>query len=346
MKYGLAAKQASLFALLLGVGAAMSTVSAFDENRAPNWVQVTNRTGWQPRDSQGEVVYRGRMWILGGWFNSYRPAFRDVWSTSNGKQWTLVTTNAAWRSSHHPMTVVFKNRMWFMGGWFNGRLPGHTATKEVWWSTNGKKWERANDAGWSPRMGAGAVAFKDRMWMLGGIEDCLSTQTEQCLKNDIWCSSNGQEWKLVTNNAPWSPRALHQAVVFKNKIWVLGGGNYQPTLETRNDVWCSEDGTHWTQVLEHAPWPGRIWFSAVVYRDRIWVLGGESGGRQRLGDVWYSADGKNWSELKSDVTWSARHEHSTFVFQDKIWVAGGYDPKSLDSEVWSLDIPKKWFNNP
>jgi hypothetical protein len=97
-------------------------------------------------------------------------------------------------------------------------------------------------------------------------------------------------------------------------------------------------------VVEHAPWKERIWFSAVVYRDRIWVLGGESGDRKRLGDTWHSADGKTWSELTSDVTWSARHEHSAFVFQDKIWVAGGYDPKALSSEVWSLQIPQEWFN--
>ena len=28
-----------------------------------------------------------------------------------------------------------------MGGWYNGRLPGHSASNQVWFSTDGKAWE-------------------------------------------------------------------------------------------------------------------------------------------------------------------------------------------------------------
>ena len=40
------------------------------EQNALDWVQVTDQASWQPRDSQGEVVYHDQLWILGGWFNS------------------------------------------------------------------------------------------------------------------------------------------------------------------------------------------------------------------------------------------------------------------------------------
>jgi hypothetical protein len=77
----------------------------------------------------------------------------------------------------------------------------------------------------------------------------------------------------------------------------------------------------------------------------LWVLGGWSETDGNLGDVWYTKDGRNWTELKSDVIWTKRHEHSAFVFQDKIWVAGGAAEPSytLDSQVWSLEIPPNWF---
>ncbi|HEV8069954.1 MAG TPA: hypothetical protein VGP76_19590 [Planctomycetaceae bacterium] len=65
---------------------------------------------------------------------------------------------------------------------------------------------------------------------------------------------------------------------------------------------------------------------------------------QNLGDVWYSQDGKRWTQLKSDVIWKARHEHSTFVFHDKLWVAGGH-ARPLTSDVWSLSVPPRWFDN-
>lgn len=319
--------------------------SAFAEGKAPNWVRVTEEAGWQARDSSGEVVFRDRMWLCGGWFSSHLPAPRDVWSSSDGQNWELVVQTAGWKHGDLPMTLVFNDRMWFMGGWYNGRLPGFSASNEVWSSNDGKQWEVATkNAGWTPRIAAGAVVFEGKMWILGGIESYFFGD-ERSLKNDVWCSSNGKDWTQTTANAGWPPRAYHGAVVFDGKIWVLGGGNYVPKYNGLNDVWCSRDGITWTKVTEAAPWHARLWFSSVVYRDRIWVLGGWSNSpSQNWGDVWYSKDGQTWKQLKSDVIWKARHEHSSYVFQDKIWVAGGH-ARPLNSEVWSLHIPKEWLKS-
>jgi hypothetical protein len=131
-----------------------------------------------------------------------------------------------------------------------------------------------------------------------------------------------------------------------DRIYVFGGGNYWPQdlYQAKNDVWSSADGVHWTQVCDQAPWPPRLWFSSVVYRDRMWVLGGWSNHPSKnWGDVWYSSDGTNWTQLKSNFIWKERHEHSAFVFQDKIWVAGGH-AQPLSSEVWSLEVPPEWFD--
>lgn len=197
-------------------------------HNAPNWIKVTDQAGWRPRDSQGELVYKNRMWIFGGWFGNYEACPRDVWNTSDGKSWTLVEETAPWKHGDLPMTVVFQDKIWFMGGWYNGLLPGRSASNEVWWSTDGTQWQQATQkAGWTPRLAAGAVVFKDRMWILGGSEDYFSKKQGH-LKNDVWCSANGKEWELVTTNAGWSPRAFHQALVFGDRIWVLGGGNRYP----------------------------------------------------------------------------------------------------------------------
>jgi hypothetical protein len=94
--------------------------SMFADDRAPDWVKITDDAGWQPRDSSGEVVFRDRLWILGGWFNSSSAPPRDVWSSSNGKTWTLATTEAPWKHSDLPMTLAFGDKMWLMGGWYDG----------------------------------------------------------------------------------------------------------------------------------------------------------------------------------------------------------------------------------
>lgn len=315
-------------------------LSADAQEPVVNWVKVSEQAGWQPRDSQGEAVLHGRMWIMGGWYNSFEAPPRDVWSSADGKQWDLVERAAPWKHSDLPMSLAFKDQLWIMGGWFNGRLPGHSASNEVWRSADGAKWERVTDsAGWSPRIAAGAAVLQDRMWIVGGTENYYFGD-EKSLRNDVWSSADGKEWQLATANAGWSPRAYHQVVAHDGKLWALGGGNYVPEYHAKNDVWSSPDGVNWTQVTDAAPWHPRLWFSAVTYRDSIWVLGGWSNNPARnWGDVWHSRDGKNWTQLKSDVIWKARHEHSAFVFQDKLWVAGGH-AMPLSSEVWSLDFPR------
>ncbi|MBI2824073.1 MAG: galactose oxidase [Planctomycetia bacterium] len=322
--------------------AVLATTAVAAEPAVPDWVKVTDAAGWQPRDSQGEVVYKDRLWIFGGWFQSFEAPPRDVWSSADGRAWQLVEKTAPWKHSDLSMALAFKNRMWFMGGWHNGRLPGYSASSEVWSSTDGAHWEQATAAaGWSPRLAAGALVFKDRMWIMGGTENYYFGD-EKSPKNDVWSSEDGKTWKLVTPAAGWSPRAYHAAAVHDGKMWVMGGGNYVPQYEAKNDVWSSEDGEHWTQATGAAPWHPRIWFSAVAYRDCLWVLGGWSNNPSRnWGDVWYSRDGRDWHELNSAVTWKARHEHSAFVFQDKMWVAGGH-ATPLSSEVWSLELPKDW----
>ncbi len=315
------------------------------ESAELEWVEVTAKAPWQPRDSQGEVVFHDQIWIFGGWFDSFQPAPRDVWSSPDGEHWTLVTPQAPWRHSDLAMSLVFDDRMWFMGGWYNGRMPGHEAGHEVWSSKDGKHWQQATAAApWSSRLAAAVVVFKNKMWLLGGTENYYFGD-QSSLKNDVWSSADGEHWTLECDDAGWAPRAYHQAAVLNGRIYVFGGGNYVPTYETQADVWSSADGIHWEKVTDRVPWHPRLWFSSVVYRDRMWVIGGWSNNPStNWGDVWYSADGKNWRQLETKTTWKERHEHSAFVWQDKLWVVGGH-ARPLSSEVWSLEVPPDYFAN-
>ena len=325
--------------------AILITMPALAQEQPPSWVRVTEKAPWQARDSQGEVAFNNQLWIFGGWFDSFQAPPRDVWSSPDGKDWKLVTKEAPWKHSDLSMSLAFGDKMWFMGGWYNGRLPGHSASNAVWSSTDGANWtEVTPSAGWSPRIAAALVEFKGEMWLLGGTENYYFGD-DKSLKNDVWHSPDGKNWKLATANAGWSPRAYHQAVVLDDKIYVMGGGNYVPSYHAKNDVWSSPDGVNWTRETEAAPWPPRLWFPAVTYRDRMWVLGGWSNNPStNWGDVWHSRNGKAWQQLKSPTTWKARHEHSAYVFQDKLWIAGGH-ATPLSNEVWSLDVPVGWFKD-
>ena len=307
-----------------------------------NWVEVTPKAGWAPRDSHSEFVYKDQIWIAGGWDTPQTPNFLDVWKSPDGREWTMVLEKGPWVQSDLPVSLVFQDRMWIMGG---RKVPGSECSNKVWSSTDGREWTLVTpNAGWSPRLAPGFVVFRGRMWVMGGTSDFYKND-DTTLFNDVWSSADGKEWKLELAHAPWSKRAHGQAVVFDGKIWIMGGGSRNPKPVPTNDVWCSEDGVNWKQVTGAAGWAPRLWFSAVVYRDRMWVLGGWSEEHHNFGDVWYSKDGTTWTELKSDVIWSPRHEHSALVFQDKLWVAAGAaEPNyKLNSEVWSLEVPRNWF---
>lgn len=314
---------------------------AFGQSKKVGWILEKEHAAWQPRDSQGEVVFRNKMWMMGGWFNSFEAPPRDVWSSEDGKDWKLVNQSAPWLHSDLPMSVTFKNKMWMMGGWYKGRLEGHSASNQVWSSKDGIQWREVNNsAGWSPRVAAAVVVFKGKLWLMGGTENYYFGDNKS-LKNDVWYSSNGKDWKLATADAGWPPRAYHQAVVLNDRIYIFGGGNYVPEYFAFHDVWSSEDGVHWTKIAD-APWHERIWFSSVVYRNRMWVMGGWSNNPYKnWSDVWYSKDGKTWEQYDGLPVWKERHEASAFVFKDKIWIAGGMTPP-LVNDVWSLYLPKDW----
>ena len=184
--------------------AAATVEPAKSQSREPlilDWVKVTDKAEWQARDSSGEVVYKDKLWIFGGWFDSFAAPPRDVWNSADGKSWSKITSEAPWKFSDLPMTIAFKDKMWLMGGWYNGRLEGRGATNEVWSSTDGEKWMLETPAaGWSPRIASGLVEFKERIWILGGTENYYFGD-QSSLKNDVWSSADGKTWELATANA-------------------------------------------------------------------------------------------------------------------------------------------------
>ena len=91
------------------------------------------------------------------------------------------------------------------------------------------------------------------------------------------------QWKQVTTSAEWQARFQHSAVVFNNKMWVMGGINDTIAI---NDVWYSKNGLKWMQASSNPGWSGRSCFTSVVFNDKIWVIGGCLANGENLNDVW------------------------------------------------------------
>jgi len=92
-------------------------------------------------------------------------------------------------------------------------------------------------------------------------------------------------------------RGTHTSVVFKDRLWILGG---HPHGRCSNDVWSSKDAVNWTQVTPRAAWSGRMRHTSVVFDNHIWVIGGRDNDSRYLNDVWRSA-GRSGCRYRENV---------------------------------------------
>lgn len=313
------------------------------------WTRVTEGAAFPARDGAGALVYRGAMWLIGGW-SKRDPAYyprtcsNDVWRSQDGANWECVKPNtfrdasfdpaADWEGRHTAGYAVFGDKMWIIGGDANQRH----YQDDVWCSADGIAWERVLDrAPWAPRVLHYTVAFNGRLWVMGGQTMPGFAGGEEAFYRDVWRSADGATWERVLDRAPWPPRGMiGGSAVFGGRIWLLGGGTYdtpaRPERKFYNDVWSTADGVAWTCHTDAAPWKPRQYHEVAVYDDRLWVLEGyhRDGGNRK--DVWHSGDGVRWTEVP-DTPWPPRHAASVFVFRDALWMVAG---NNMTSDVWRL----------
>jgi hypothetical protein len=286
----------------------------------PDWQLVLEHAPFKERDSQGEVVHDGKMWVLGG----YTPDLvRDVWSTADGKAWTNVGQVPVAEGVNIPVCLSHGGKIWVTG-----------QNAQMYVSADGSHWSQVTQPAWMHRHGSGHTVFQGRMWVMGGAGGGK-------LLNDVWSSADGETWTREIEHAPWSPRQIFSnLVVLNDRLWLIGGGyaSYQPFKSCR-DVWSSADGKHWELATDQAPWPGRVWTSCAAYRGRLWLVGGFRAQPtwNNFDDVWYSADGAQWHKLETDHIWEPRHEKSVLVHDDSLWMIAG-NAWPLKNDVWKLHI--------
>jgi hypothetical protein len=304
-----------LFLDILGCGGSGNSQSVLGE---PDWICVSETSPWISRDSAGHMVFQDEMWLIGG----YTPSLlSDVWHSADGVNWTwatdipepaginlpiqgvvsgkmLVTANNgalyessdgyAWRQQlpENPWglryaagSIVFNDRLWVLGG----QDGNDVLYNDVWSSSDGMVWIRERDnAGWDPRQLFNAVVnFNGKMWIIGGG---IAIYYPFIAYNDVWSSPDGLQWQKELDSAPWEKRIWHSALVYKNRIWLLGGYQSEPESKNLGDVWYSCNGKDWKKLETKHSWSPRHALSVYVYKDRIWVVGGNSWPLKN--DVW------------------------------------------------------------
>ena len=89
--------------------------------------------------------------------------------------------------------------------------------------------ESTGSAEFEARDSHGLVAFKNKLWVMGGLNGNCCVQKLGLVDYekaphflDVWSSEDGKIWKLENASAPWGKRRSIQVVEFKNKLFLLG----------------------------------------------------------------------------------------------------------------------------
>ena len=217
------------------------------------------------------------------------------------------------------------------------------------------RWESVTlKAAFAGRDGAGALTFAGKMWLLGGWNPGDREHFPRICNSEVWSSSDGLTWTLVSPQAPWEGRHTAGYVVHRGRMWIVGGDCNQHHYQ--NDVWSSADGVTWTRECEQVPWAPRVLHHTVAFADRIWVIGGQSmpafapAEERFYNDVWCSEDGKDWTRVAEHAPWSPRGMiGGAAVLGGRLWLLGGgtYDtpdhPQRLFyNDVWSTTDGVTW----
>lgn len=309
--------------------------------------------------------------------------------------WTEIADSAPWEARAGLRVLEREGTLFLLGGRTpnESTLPGDSRIwSDVWRSDDrGASWERILDSDgdhWAPRAYFQAVRHGDELIVLGGqdyglLPNPFCELLEQGLEpppglgidpdapcpeflptsqffNDVWASSDGAEWRLLTDDAPWSGRAGLSAAVLDDHIYVLGGsrnddtaiiGPGGPARVYYNDVWRSADGVEWELLTDDAPWAARAGAAVVATDGRLFVIGGEEGftceplpdcEAPYFNDVWSSSDGTTWDLVTDDAPWSPRPGHVCEPLEGRIVCFGGFGLVENPLDVWVTENGSTW----
>lgn len=268
--------------------------SSAQTNASYAWKKVLDEGPWSKSYNFQMLVIDNRLWV-------FHPD--GVWWTSDGSEWQRSDLTNPIGNHAFLDYVYFKGALYGLGH-FNGNIETFTFRPEVYRTRDLTRWETiARKSNLPRRFFYHPFVFQDKIWIIGGEDSNVKYA-------DVWNSPDGVAWTKVKDNLPFGRRSGSQIVTLRDKLYLLG-----------NDVWMSSNGVDWQRVTAEIVKGEQIFgYNAVVYDDRIWLLGCNRNG-QFSSQVLVSADGRNW--LPHDAPWTPRGGIAAAVFNDSVYMTGG-----------------------
>jgi len=242
--------------------------------------------------------------------------------------WAKVTEAANYPQGYNYPVFVF-------GTWMVAMNNG------AWLSNDGRRWVKTDlpDSGLNSAYQK-YVQFNGAIYALGSL---TGNYEKFSISTRISRTTDFNRWETVAETSNLPQRIFYGAVVFDNKIWMLGGFDGK---RYHNDVWNSADGVTWKLVVENAPWSPRNVGVVTVFNNKLWLMGGgvidgdTADNSNSYNEVWLSGDGVAWKRAKSNL--NKKWGGTPVVFDGRLWLVGMNRGSTFASAVWMTEDGEIW----
>jgi len=200
----------------------------------------------------------------------------------------------------------------------------------------------------------GALSYKDSLYVYGGHVPSDQGDFITSVRSDLWeYNLNTHHWKRMCN---FEPLTETSPILYKDKMYIFGGfiNSWRTStiieydFNTRKYIKMTSEEENPSTV--GAPPKGRSAYSAVVYKNCMYIYGGWDG-HESMNDIHcFNLDTKQWvqqPEQPQDCVAPCVRSHSAWVWNDAMYVWGGYGQNGHPVELYRYDFleedpAKRW----
>jgi hypothetical protein len=224
-----------------------------------NWTEIQDSTDWKVRMHHKCVVanHGGQdyIYLVGGYTMNTNTDGRsaieylnDIWRSTDGVDWVNIGITDIGIRSEHAMVVDENGTIYVQGGQhgliFEAADSSSNPVRDyssVWQTTDGTTWTSSSDsiiveADFFSRTSHEMVFYKDRIWALPGKTNSLNHYSFTNSNHyGTWTLDMNGNWDIDSRGVGIDARHNYASIVWKDKIWILGGQTN--TNGQDNDIW-------------------------------------------------------------------------------------------------------------
>lgn len=131
--------------------------SVLESDDGEAWRPLTTSAPWgNERRQPGVVVFRGQLWVIGGfagWNTPDERMYNDVWSSEDGRTWQLRASASPWSPRIWSSVFVYDSKIFVVNGFSRDEWSTEFGnTNEIWMTDDGLSWVKVpSERRWESR---------------------------------------------------------------------------------------------------------------------------------------------------------------------------------------------------